>query len=283
MSKKAQNKQLDNDLMNWYKLLAISIIKYENLPEGLTSQRIEKYLFENGNVLFFEDSTLGFMTLPPASYGINYYSEPINFQITAPNYSAKYTIDNAVLIKNNALGLPTRALIENDIRVLSSIEETAVFNLDLQRLKVLFRVNSRAEELTLKTLLARLSNLELTYLVKDGNPSQEFLNINNDIPLLANDLDTAYNVREARLLTKLGLDNNSVIKRERLVSSEAEKNEDVVDSALNILLDSRQDAINKINEMFGLNIKPVVNYGVIEKMKEITNEEVLQDDITANA
>ena len=48
------DKQIDNfRLYNRYKLLALNMFYWDNLPNGLKSKDIEKFLYEYGQVVFF--------------------------------------------------------------------------------------------------------------------------------------------------------------------------------------------------------------------------------------
>ena len=49
------------DYFNRLSLIAQSIFKYENLPNFINEKWIEKYLFEFGSCVFFNDRNLGFI------------------------------------------------------------------------------------------------------------------------------------------------------------------------------------------------------------------------------
>ena len=54
------DKQIDNwRLYNRYKLLALNMFKWENLPEGIQSKNIEKILYENGQGVFYKNKDYG--------------------------------------------------------------------------------------------------------------------------------------------------------------------------------------------------------------------------------
>ena len=44
-----------------YKLLALNMFKYKNLPEGVEERFIEKALYEKGECIFYNDNNLGLL------------------------------------------------------------------------------------------------------------------------------------------------------------------------------------------------------------------------------
>ena len=61
---KEMNKKLNNltftDYFYRLSLIALSIFKWDNLPNGINERWIEKYLFDIGECMFFKDPILGF-------------------------------------------------------------------------------------------------------------------------------------------------------------------------------------------------------------------------------
>ena len=55
--------------------------------------------------------------------------------------------------------------------------------------------------------------------------------------------------------TYLGINNANTDKRERLITSEADSNNQFIDSCGAMFLEARQRACEEINKKFGLNIK----------------------------
>ena len=97
-------------------LLARSVFKWENLPNGIDEKWIERYLFFYGRCMFFKDSEKGLMVAKCADNGIvNYYDEPTALTPIATNYTfnsprlENYT--EAVEIRNNDDRIATRHTI----------------------------------------------------------------------------------------------------------------------------------------------------------------------------
>ena len=59
---------------------------------------------------------------------------------------------------------------------------------------------------------------------------------------------------ESDLLTFLGQNNTPVDKKERLITDEAQANNQLIESFADLQLRAREEAVNEINDMFGLSI-----------------------------
>ena len=59
-------------------------------------------------------------------------------------------------------------------------------------------------------------------------------------------------------LTFLGIKNANTDKRERLITAEVDANDQNIQSNLQIMLTARERAAEKINKLFGLNIKVTI-------------------------
>ena len=83
---------------------------------------------------------------------------------------------------------------------------------------------------------------------------------------------------ESDVLTFLGQNNTPVDKKERLITDEAEANNQLIDSFTDLQLQARQKACDEINAMFGLNIS-VEPRSTVEKPVETVEKDGEQDDV----
>ena len=77
-------------------------------------------------------------------------------------------------------------------------------------------------------------------------------------------------------MTFLGINNANMDKRERLVDDEVQANNEQVKACEDVMLKAREDAVKRINEMFGLKIS--VRRRNLSEMPSIK----LEDDINLN-
>jgi len=277
---------LFNFLMNRYKNLAINIFQYEGFPEGydLNGIRLEKYLFDNGHVLFFKDAQLGFLTLPSANIGINHYNEPVKYTVTAPTLGRTIDLsnDNAVLMKNNFTRTSTFDMISYWVEKLVLIEMASNTNLYWTRVPLIIEVDDDKNLLSYKKFLEDIEEGKPVVLAKKGlNPQpSDKISINIKNLFIGKELSDEFNTVEGRILTILGVDNNAVDKKERVNTIEANSNGEIIEGSLLSSFEVRKQAIEKINEMFGLNITVKLNPALAPKEPEQANpkEEDDEDD-----
>jgi hypothetical protein len=81
-----------------------------------------------------------------------------------------------------------------------------------------------------------------------------------------------YNSTHNDILAILGVNFSPVDKKERLVSAEADSNNQEVSNILSKALEMREDALKKINEMFNLNLSVE-----LQEQEEKDEEEAKQD------
>lgn len=74
-------------------------------------------------------------------------------------------------------------------------------------------------------------------------------------PFVADKLEMLKSKYLSEILTLLGINNPYQPKKERLVSAEAESIQGQIDASRNIMLMTRQMAVEKINKKYGLNVE----------------------------
>lgn len=264
------------DFYNQLKELALNVFKYENLPESIDKRFIELYLFEKGYILYFNDPIIGDLCLPCTIGGpLDVYNYPINRKAYASNgYNAHRTNKDSVLIYNNYLHTPTELTIRLFALRLYEIQRAIDVNVKGQKTPKMV-LSSEGQRLTMKNL----------YMQYDGNEPFIFGDKNLDLtsisvmdtssPYVADKLITLKHQIWNEALTFLGIENSNQDKKERLVADEVASNYGNVEAQRNVMLNSRQDAIEKINKMFDKNIKVSFN----SDLRTLVNNANLDFDI----
>lgn len=246
------------------------------LSEGLTSQQIEEYLYDEGKTLFVNDEMLGFLILKVAPNGkLNIYGKPRNFTGYGIGYSKQYSLDNAVLIKNNTMQRPTKDMVNFYCAKLADIEQTK----DLQRNahKTPFMLECDENTLLSAKNIFKQINANEPVIFKNKNKAEGEIGVNvltTNAPYILDKLEDEYHNYEARILTLLGLDNYCEDKKERVQSAEVESQQEFIISSFRASLRERQIACEKINKMFGLDL--YVDYVKGEQIE--TTEDVVEDE-----
>ena len=235
--------------------LSISMFEWKNLPDTIDPRFLELTLFSDGMSVFFRDEDLGDLALQCMISGqLDVYRIPINRVAYATNgYRRNLDNTNSVIIFNNMLHTNSMLDVEMFSRRLYNLDRAIDVNANAQKTPVLIQCDEN-QRLTMKNL----------YEQYDGNQPFIFgdkaLNTNGlkvlktDAPYVA---DRLYELKTQiwnEALTYLGISNTNIMKKERMITDEVQRNQGGVIASRYSRLDSRKQACKKINEMFGLNI-----------------------------
>lgn len=235
--------------------LAMSLFKWEGLPETCNERFLELKLFENGYCLFFEDEIMGFLTLPCMIGGRwNVYNIPIDRTAYAANgYQNRKTEKDSILIYNNMLHTNDYVMIENYARRLWEIDQIIDINAKAQKTPILIACDEK-QRLTLKNLYQKYDGNQ-PFIFGDKSLTGGILQaISTGAPYVA---DKLYQLRTNiynEALTYIGVSNVSIQKKERLITDEVQQMNGGTISGRYSRLQARQDAAAEINRMFGLSV-----------------------------
>ena len=245
-------------LYTHYKMLALNMFTWENLPYPLESRHIEKYLYEYGQVMFYDNKTFGKVCLPCSSSGqLNVYAEPVSLIINSHLIHETVPIGKGVVIRNNDLVIPTDFYVRQYAEKMTEVEMSIDMNVKQQKFPF-FVETDKKNEFTMKQIFKQK---------EDGTPyifANKNLGIGETtvhiltVPYVVDKLSEYKYDLEREILTFLGL-NNTVEKEERLLVDEINSNNDFIERNVEIMYKNREFACNKINEMFGTNIRVVKN------------------------
>lgn len=237
------------------KELAISCIKWENLPDTIDERYLELMIYETGLSVFFKDGVIGYLALPAAvgkSYSV--YMVPRVRNIYAPNgYRKRVTAKNSVIIYNNMLHTLCDPIIRGYAMDLYDIDRTIIINAKSQKTPLFIACDEEAQQLTLKnTYMQYEGNAPVIFANKSLNPNSIRV-MQTGSPFVADKLYTLKTKIWNEALTYLGITNLSD-KKERLITDEIQQNQGGVIASRYSRLIARQQAADEINRMFGLNI-----------------------------
>lgn len=284
MSYKSTAKLMNDRILTDYfvrlMLIARSLFKYENLPNGMDEKWIERYLFCEGACLFYKDPTYGYMVAKIGEAGtLNYYDEPTLVRPYATNYTYKgeqlVNNENCIIIRNNDEMLPTSPTLQIYAYDLTNIKRTQDTNIVNLKMPTIVRCSDK-QKLSLKQTIAQRNDNE-PVIWGDKNldlNTVEVLDLKTTI--VFDKLQIQKHAIWNECMTFLGINNANMDKRERLVDDEVQANNEQVKACEDVMLKAREDAVKRINEMFGLDIK--VRRRNLSEMPSIK----LEDDINLN-
>lgn len=269
-----------NDLMNIltesflydrFRLLMINQFKWTGLDDlGFNERHIENFLFDNGYCLFFEDKRDGLFCLPCFGRTQNVYGDFLKYDATGFGRTFKdISADDAVLIENNKMRMPTEKAVLYFVAQLYELARSKDVNIKQLKLQSLFTA-TEDNALTVKKIIDEIDNNNWAVIVDKTMQLDEIVKaVQTGVKCYTAELRDEYNATMNEALTYFGINNSNTDKRERLITDEANANNQLIDSCAEMFLESRQRACEAINERFGLNISV-----------ELRNkrEEVLTDD-----
>lgn len=240
--------------------LALSMIEWKNLPETADARYLELVLFTDGNALFFEDEYVGLVALSSINQGrFNIYGEPVLRRAYSRynNYQKTLTYKDSVIVWNNFLRKNTYADVEMFAKKLWQVDRIIDVNLHAQKTPVLIKASEK-QRLTMINLYKQYAGNE-PFIFGDNNLDINDLTVlKTDAPYLVDKLVQHKHEIWNDALTHLGISNINITKKERLITDEVTRNQGGTIASRYSRLESRREAVEKINKMFGTNIE--VNY-----------------------
>ncbi len=247
----ARTQHVLND--KWW-LIACSAFEWDGLPGSMTGRHIERLLYEHGKAIFFRDPDQSFMCLRVDDAGQhNVFDDPLFYRATGFGYSKVIAAEDCVIIENNLLRIPTRPTVAFYVDKMTEIERTMDVNVKAVKSPTIFSCNDR-DLLTFKRLFQQADGNVPAIFVDKGLSLEDVAVYDTKAKFLCNELQDYKKTVENELLTFLGLNNVSIDKKERLITDEAEANDQLIQSFIDMQLDARQEAVEKINSKYGLRI-----------------------------
>ena len=259
------------ELQLWVFVMAIALeqFKWEGLPKEIKPYNLEKVLNLYGQAVIFKYGDSYVVTSCTNSNRLNIYAEPCEVVPIAMNgmsFNRVYvntTIDgeglkekNAVLIKNNWTSTPTYFLLKPFIEHLVFIWQSKGINAGLSRLKAVLHSN-KALSSTLKTQIKNvIGSQELIPVISDKtNVLKEIEKIDFNVEYTPDVYWEDFDKTLSTICQLLGVTTNvSQGKKERLIVSEVESNDELTTIAEDTRLTYRKQACEEIKELFGLDV-----------------------------
>lgn len=249
--------QIFDRLLNLY----ISSIRTENLPSNIDRRFMELQLANKGYGVFFNDDLAGqFAFMDAAMYEpFDAYGIPQTRQVISPYISYQNTVygDNSVIIYNNMMHTSAvKDLMYYAFNIYDTMKSIMI-NLNAQRTPVLITCDEKQKQ--------SFNNIYNKYaggapVIKGYNTqvNQNSIQVlKTDAPFVADKIYEMYNRLWGEALEYMGIMYHGEQKRERMITSEMESysGKALINRAGR--MEARNTAYDKINDMFGLNLKAV--------------------------
>lgn len=235
--------------------LALNMFEWKNVPPSIDVRFLELTLYEKGMAIFFKDDVLDYLALETMIGGVlNVYRIPTHRTAYSANgYNRPLNDKNSVLIFSNYLHTPTISTIELFAMRLAQCTRVIDVNIEAQKTPTLISCDE-TQRLTLLNLYKNYSgNVPVIF----GDKALDLKGIDcikTDAPFVADKIEEIKKAIWFEAMTFLGIENNSTDKKERVITDEVSTNLGVVAAERFVMLNSRRQAAEQINNMFGLDI-----------------------------
>ena len=235
--------------------LALSMFEWKNLPDTVDPRFLELCLFTDGQVVFFNDPDLGYLTLQNACNGnFNVYRIPVKRRAYAVNgYQRDLDDKNSVIIFNNYLHTNSQLDATMYARRLSELDRAIDVNANAQKTPVLIKCDETQKLIMQNLYMQYQGNMPFIFADKSLNTNALTV-LKTDAPYVCDKLYTLKTQIWNEALTYLGISNINIQKKERLITDEVTRNQGGTIASRYSRLNARRDACKQINAMFGLDI-----------------------------
>lgn len=241
-----------------------SMFIYEGLPDSIPQKWLENYLLVNGSCVWIETDKGLIVTRAGIGGQPDEYYIPTECIVTNPyideKYNRTYIRDkDCILMVNDTYAQGILPLLKKYCSLM--VENDITMNIAdiMSRATLILSAADDNTKQSAELFIKKLFDGELKVIGETP-----FLVANQDNALTVNQLANVstqltnlieyHQYLKAGLYNELGLQSNYNMKRESINSNESQLNEDMLHPLIDNMLKERQDALEKVNAMFGTEI-----------------------------
>ena len=242
----------------------------------LNQRQIEYHEYYKGATIFFHDDDLGAYLCLPVILGGQFDLDDIPKRRVAyakNGYRKELDESNSVVIYNNYLRKPSCYTVNHYANRLADLENAIDVNCKAQKTPVLI-VCDENERLSMEQLYMKYEGNYPVIYGQKGLDVKGIKAISTGAPFVA---DKMFQIKMQvwnEALTHLGISNISYQKKERLVSDEVIRNMGGTIASRYSRLETRRDAVDKIKDMFGVEI----NVDFREDFRQTDDENMIRGE-----
>ena len=284
------------DYLNRMKKICLTMYEWVNLPRTMSARYLEMCLYYNGQASLLYDEDYGFINTQAVDAGyINIYGLPTKINCFSYRYNKERELyvpgsnlppeEECILVMNNYERIATQATISLFAMRLAEATRIAEVNVKAQGTPILIATDQK-NAFTMKKMYEQYDgNTPVIYADKSLASSENLKAIKTDAPFVANDILEYKREIWNEFLSFIGV-NNLAEKRERLITSEADSNNELINLNMESYLAPRKQACNEFNEKFGLTGDNAIDvklrsdlYNIIKENESIISDYEIQKEV----
>lgn len=266
--------------------IMINMFEWKNMPDTCYPLALEQTLFAYGKAAIYKlNTTVDDISIQSDNLvhtpvnligGLDIYYRHHQMQGFSYNFQQQITLDNAVLIRNNPNLYPSYFMcmifasrISDNMRIMDTYQNNMKMPAIVQ--------TDDSTKLSMQVIRDQVSgNESVVYAHKDAYRNSDTTLYPTATQQQAHNLAAMQQHKidlMDEFLTLIGINSANTSKRERLISSEVDSNNQYKIVNANMMLEWRKIACEEINKMFGTNISVELReYNDIMKMSEQEEE-----------
>lgn len=291
MKKKGASKVRPREDQRWYNhyykylsQLTFQLFEWEGLPKTIDPRYLEMSLHTFGYVGFYDDPKLGYLAIQGAVSGeIDRYYRPKRFNGVSASWQHDFEVYNygmkpdkknqGIVIYNNDFDTPTIPSLQLFAEDLAEIKNVINVNINAQKTPVLITANDNTRLSLVKVYEQYEGNEPVIVGYEDGGIADSIKALKTDAPYVVDKLNTQRNAVWNEVMTYLGIKNANLEKKERMITSEADSNNEQIEASTNIWLKAREEACDRIKELYGLELKVRMRTDIVKQFQQQVKEE----------
>lgn len=237
--------------------LAVNRFKWDGLPDSVNPRWLELNLFYTSLCVFYFDTEYHqYLALRATGAGrINMVGNPVSFTMQGPLFKSKTLPARQVVpIWSNYLRIPDLDIVTIYAHKLAELDRTIEINSKNARVNRAI-VTQENQRLTMSNITRMLDEGQKDVTITDRSLIEGLVPIDMGIDPMSYE---KMHILRTRLWNEcmglLGINNANQDKKERLVASEVDANNDQIGAMQDVNLNARQYAVDQINKKYSLDV-----------------------------
>ena len=256
----------------------ISVFEFEGLPEEWADNYFKYVLFGYGVIAVIYTDKYGVICQDCGLSGFDVFYQPTRCIIANPHLPGlkEFKIhENCEIIKLQPDYGSVMDLVTTYADLMALALETTGANLLNSKLSYVFFAENKTAAESFKKLYDRVASgepmavIDKNLMLEDGTPAWQMFTQNVGQNYITDRLLNDMKTLEDQFNTVIGVPNANTQKRERMITDEVNANNVDTQCRVNLWLETMNKDIERVNRMFGTDIKVKYRYDDITKVVEV--------------